>query len=139
MNDPIRQFQSELKELSAKAERLRPIVKACYDAITRAESNTSISVCMRDSHPTIIMCLLCKSLKETIPLFRELAKEGLHTDKNHKDDTMLDIIPYRQYTLGSELMLIAMVNSKKEEDGPSCRLEQVGIKETPVYEMKCDD
>ena len=142
-NDPIRKFQAEVQEATNRAERLRPIVKACQEAIERAEAKASINVRGRSQlRPKVEIMLLCKTLDETVPLFRELAKEGLRTDKtnSHKDHNLLEAIAMREYNLGPDVVVIAMLLSDKgkEGDGPKCRMEQVGVKEVPVYEMKCD-
>lgn len=85
--------------------------------------------------------MFCKRLEKTVPLFRELAKEGLKTNKTntHKDINLLKVMPMRVYDLGQDCELIAMIMSSKEDEfGTSCRMEQVGTEEIPIYEMKCD-
>lgn len=141
-DDPIRKFQSEIQETMERAERLRPIVKACQEAIERAEANASIVVGKRNQlRPKVEIMLICESLDETVPLFRELAKEGLRTNKKatHKDHNLFDVIAMREYDLGPDVTVIAMLAGGSRDDGsPRCRMEQVGVKEVPVYEMKCD-
>ena len=85
------------------------------------------------------IALIVKRLDEVNDLFKELAKEGYRTDKEDtfEDLKLLETIPMREYNLGPNLSVAAMVLSPRE-DGPSCRMEQVGVKEVPVYEMKCD-
>lgn len=142
-NDPIRQFQAEVQETMDRAERLRPIVKACQEAIDRAEAKAAIMVGKRNQlKPKVEIMLTCETLDETVPLFRELAKEGLRTNKtdSHKDHNVFEVIAMREYNLGPDVTVIAMLFGGKSEDGdgPKCRMEQVGVKEVPVYEMKCD-
>ncbi len=139
-NDPIRKYQSELEKLKDSAERLRPLVRSCEDAILRADVNASVSVTGRDNCPKIFIMFMCRTLDEVVPLLRELAKEGLHTDKSktHEDRNLLDVIAMREYNLGPQVKLAAIIFDEKDGDGPSCRMEQVSVKEVPVYEMKCD-
>ena len=139
-NDPIRKFQSEISELSEKAERLRPLTNSCRDAIDR--SGVSASFMVSQSGPRRVcveIVAMVKKLDEVTPLFRELAKEGYRTKKDESpvDENMLDFIPVRHYKMGQDLSVRAMVLGNHEQ-GESCRLEQVGVKEVPVYEMKCD-
>ena len=142
-NDPIRKFQAEVQETMEQAERLRPMVKACQEAIDRASAKASINISNRKRFkPKVEILLTCESLDETVPLFRELAKEGLRTDKkdSHQDHNFLEVFAMREYNLGPDVTVIAvLINGKnKDGDGPKCRMEQVGVKEVPVYEMKCD-
>lgn len=140
-NDPIRQYQAEVQETMRRAERLRPIVRACQDAIERADVNASIAVGKRNQlRPQVEIMLMCKRLDETVALFRELAKEGLRTDKtdSHKDHNLYDVMAVREYNLGPDVTVIAMLFGRNEDGGPTCRMEQVGVKEVPIYEMKCD-
>lgn len=141
-NDPIRQFQSEIDELKYKVERLRPVLRSCQEAAIRAEVKVSISVGKRNQlRPKVEMMMICKTLDETVPLFRELAKDGIRTDKQdtHKDAKLFDMVAMREYNLGPDVSLVAMLFEDKNEFGESrCRMEQVGVKEVPVYEMKCD-
>jgi hypothetical protein len=141
-NDPIHKFQADMQLIISQAEHLRPILRSCQDAIERSEMKASIVVAQRNSmRPTIEIMAFCKRLDESIPLFRELAKEGLHTDKNatHKDHNLFDVMAMRDYSLGPDVSVkILLSTSSKDEDGPSCRMEQVGVKEVPVYEMRCD-
>lgn len=139
-NDPIRQFQAEVKSTMERAERLRPIVRACQDAIERSGVKASIGVGRRNQlRPKVEIMLVCDRLEDTVPLFRELAKEGLRTNKQdtHKDHNLFDVFAMREYDLGPDVMVLAVLAGGKD-DGPKCRMEQVGVKEVPVYEMKCD-
>lgn len=139
-DDPIRKFQSDIQEKVNQAERLRPIVRACQDAIQRAESKASVVVSMaRANRPKVEIMLICSRLEETVPLFREMAKEGFHTDKKdtHKDHNLFDVIAMREYNFGPDVSVIATV-VPGDGVGSSCRMEQVGVKEVPVYEMKCN-
>lgn len=141
-NDPIRQFQSEMEDTIRKAERLRPILRSVQDAIQRADVKASVLVGKRNQlRPQVEVMMLCKRLEETVVLFRELAKEGLRTDKSesHKDHNLFNVIAMREYNLGPDVMVIAMLaGGNDDSEGPRCRMEQVGVKEVPVYEMKCD-
>lgn len=141
-DDPIRKFQATIQATMSRAERLRPFVRACQDAIERAGVKASIGVGNRNQlRPKVEVMLFCGTLDETIPLFRELAKEGLKTNKDntHKDHNLFEVIAMREYDLGPDVCVIAMLTGSKKEDGaPRCRMEQVGVKEVPVYEMKCD-
>jgi len=140
-NDPIREFQSKVQRLNQLAEELRPIVRSCEDAILRAESKATIDI--QQITPVSLkvrIMLVCKHLKEPLPLLRELAKEGIHTDKihTHEDYKVLDVLPMREYNLGKFVVLDVVLLSPTDEEGQRCRVEQVGVKEVPVYEMKCD-
>lgn len=140
-NDPIRQYQSEVQQTMQRAERLRPILRAVQDAIQRADVKASVAVGKRNQlHPKIEVMMFCERLDETVTLFRELAKEGLRTDKkdSHKDHNLYDVIALREYNLGPDVSVIVMLGGLNEEGRPACRMEQVGVKEVPVYEMKCD-
>ncbi len=91
-NDPIREFQARLQDISQEAERLRPVLKACQDAVQRSGVNVGIVVGSKNQlRPQVELMMDCSSLDETIPLFRELAKEGIHTDKKetYKDQKIL--------------------------------------------------
>lgn len=140
-NDPIRQFQSELEGMKNSADRLRPIVKSCEEAIFRSDCKASVTVALRNNrNPKVNIMFFCKTLNEVIPLLRELAKEGLHTNKSktHQDRSLFDVISLREYDLGPQVTLMAMLSGVKDGDGPTCRMEQVGVEEVPIYEMKCD-
>lgn len=139
-NDPIRKFQSQLQETLERAERLRPIVRACQDAVQRAEVKASIGVGTRNQlRPQVEIMMCCGRLDDTIPLFRELAKEGFRTDKKdtHKDHNLFDVMAMREYNLGPDVKVIALLTQGRDDSGPKCRMEQVGVKEVPVYEMRC--
>jgi hypothetical protein len=140
MNDPIREFQTAMQRKIDNAERLRPLVKSCQDAMQRADGKGTIIITDRHgSRPIVEIMLICERLDDTVPLFRELAKEGLKTDKKdtHKDHQAFEIIAMREYNLGPDLKVIATIFTSKDSKG-TCRMEQVGVKEVPVYEMKCD-
>ena len=142
-DDPIRAFQAELDNKKVQAERLRPVVKACEEALQRCGHKASLSVDMIHSrNPKVRLTTVLQKLEDITPLFRELAKEGLRTNKEnpYKDHNALDVMAMREYDLGDLSVVAVLVTSKKErEDGtPHCRLEQVGVKEVPIYEMKCD-
>lgn len=139
MDDPIRSFQATQQQRIEAAERLRPLIKACEEASTRAGLVAHVSVNLHQGRPRVHLSVGCKDLKEIVPLFRELAKEGLKVDKgeSHRDSNLFDVVPMREYNLGPDLMVVAMIMGGKE--GPNCRMEQVGVKEVPVYEMKCGD
>jgi len=142
-NDPIRAFQAELDNKKVQAERLRPIIKVCEEAIQRCDFKATISVDMLQSrNPKVRLTTILNKLDDVTPLFRELAKEGLRTNKEnpYKDHNAFDIMAMREYDLGNLTVMVVLITSKKEDDDgtPRCRLEQVGVKEVPVYEMKCD-
>ena len=73
-------------------------------------------------------------------LFRELAKEGLHTNKRKPfaDRSFEGILGMREYDLGDVTVNALMFNPNEEEAEGRCRLVQTGTKEVPVFEMKCD-
>ena len=140
-NDPIRECQDRLQKLQERAERLRPVLKSCEEAIQRSDVKASISVGnRRPTEPKVEITMFCKNLKETVPLFRELAKEGLRTDKEntHEDRNVMKVIPMRIYSLGPDCEVVAKVVTSGEP-GDACRMEQVGVKEVPIYEMKCGE
>lgn len=138
-NDPIREYQNKMQQACEDAERLRPIVKSCGEAIERAGVIASISV--QNTPPQVHLVVLIKQLKDTIPLFRELAKEGLRTDKNDKpeDQKAFEVMAIRKYKMGPQLSVIAMMFPTEKEGEPTCRMVQTGVKEVPVYEMQCEE
>ena len=149
-NDPIREYQSLVRELMDRAERLRPLVRSCQEAIERSGVKAQLTVGKRNpSRPQVEIVMTCRRLDETLILFRELAKEGLRTDKSntHEDHNIHNVLAMREYRLGPDVVVAALMVSIKGGgggddgggvDGPSCRMEQVGVKEVPVYEIKCD-
>lgn len=142
--DPIREFQADLQRMADRAERLRPVLRACQDAIARAESTATIQISTRSLHadPHVHIMAVCKQrLDEMVPLFHELAKEGLKTDKqnSHTDNAAFDVLAMREYNLGHNLKVTAMLMPSRDgENGPTCRIKKVGVKEVPVYEIECD-
>lgn len=139
-NDPIRKFQSNLEDLGTRAEGLRPILKACQDAIQRAESDATCSIKQVSRYDVAVdIMVVCQKLDEVIPLLRELAKEGLHTDKDdtHTDTSLFEVFAIREYNLGRQCKLTAFLNTEKS--GPGCRMVQTGVKEVPEYEIVCDE
>lgn len=142
-DDPIRKFQAELEEAKQRSERMRPLLKSCEEAIQRSECKM-VSIHMRPKagfEPKLEIMITVSSLDETIPLFRELAKEGLKTDKakSHEDHSLFGVFGLREYNLGPNLAVMAVLLGKPaEQDGKCCRVEQVGTREVPVYEVRCD-
>jgi hypothetical protein len=144
MNDPIREYQSKLKLLSNQAEFLRPTLRAVEDAIERSGVNAVVVVGKKRMYdPQVEIAFFAKRLDESVPLLRELAKEGLKTDKDQvfKDELILSFVATREYNLGPSVILnVFLINGLHNSDssGPTCRMEQVGVKEVPIFEMKCD-
>lgn len=142
VDDPIRKFQAELQEASQKADRLRPLLRSCQDAIARCGAPAGISVRPEAGlRPSIAIVIFCERLEETVPLLRELAKEGLHTDKreSHTDRNLFNAIGMREYNLGPDLKVCAMLmGGNRDGNGKACRMVQTGVKEVPIYEVKCD-
>ena len=141
-NDPIREFQQRLHEQHDRAESKRPIVRACQDAIQRAESKAIVSLDDGSSGVGVMITVPVKKLDDLIPLFRELAKEGLKTDKSQEpeDTKLMDVIGIRKYKLGAGVILTAFLlegDQKGSGDG-NCRMVQTGVKEVPVYGVQCD-
>ena len=139
-NDPIREYQSKMHRCIDNAERLRQVVKSCQDAIERAGVKASVVVEGDVTHAVRASIFFpVTTIRDVVPLLRELAKEGLHTDKkdNHKDHNFLDVIGTREYNLGPQCRLYAVVFSGAKE--ASCRMQKVGEKTVPVYEMVCDE
>ena len=139
-NCPIRAYQNDLTSLSNRAEAMRPIVQACQDASERAGLRTSVILRTEEQRVRIAITIMPKNLDELIPLFRELAKEGLHTNKRKPftDHSFEGILGMREYDLGDVTINALIFNPSEEEAEGRCRLVQTGTKEVPVFEMKCD-
>lgn len=145
-NDPIRSFQAEMEDLKDYAERLRPLINSIRDAVARAfEPNKFVNITVTQvsrKHPQIMVMLTADRAEESVPLFRELRKEGITTnkDKPYDDKKMLDVMPMRNYYCNGQDIIISVIFPMLDNgpDQPACRMEQVGIKEVPIYELKCD-
>lgn len=130
--DPIRRYQHDLRQLSEAAENMRPLLKACEDAIARAGSKAVCALKTSGMRPHIDVMLMAKSLDESVVLLRELAKEGLHSkEKKFEDRSLADVISMRTYALTPQVSLTVMLM------GDQCKLKQVGTKVVPVFEMRC--
>jgi len=141
-NDPIREYQAEVHKRMDQAELLRPILKAVQEAIQRAEIKTTVvNVREYQSNPRVEVMLIVGQLKESLPLFRELAKKGFHTNKEnpYEDDNLFEIFPMRRYDLGPVGVIVVISPPKDENDGKSCRMVQTGVQEVPIYEIQCDE
>lgn len=133
IDDPIRKYQSELNEMADKAEQLRPVLKACEDAIARTDRKAVPVLRTTRDRPHITLAMFAQDLKEATDLIKELAKEGIRSrEKKHEDHNLFDAISMREYKLGEDVTLSVMLS------GSQCKMEKVGTKEVPVYEMKCE-
>lgn len=140
LNDPIRSYQTRMYDLAKLAEELRPILKACEDAVARSEISANPLVGVRDPlKPKVELVVMANQLKEVVGLLRELAKEGLHVEKDEapKDTNIFDFAAMRTYKLGSTVEVSVMIIGNDGE-GPVCKAKQVGVKEVPIYEIECE-
>lgn len=140
-NDPIRAYQAEQAAMSQRAEALRPIVKSCEEAIQRSECKAAhISVKTANGmFVKVNIMAMPNKLEDLVPLFRELAKEGIHTNKRepYKDHNYMGLFGMREYDCGD--VIVSAVIMPKDEKDDGCRMVQTGVKEVPVFEMVCPD
>lgn len=137
-NDPIRQFQSDLQVAHGKAEALRPLLKSCQEAVERCGKVDGVfhAITVTSQHgltPVVSIIACVQELAQVTPLFRELAKEGQHTNKSNPFDDCGDM-PMRRYQMQSPSLAVMVLYS-----GEKCQKVQVGTKEIPVYEVKCGE
>jgi hypothetical protein len=133
-DDPIRAYQHEQQSLSTNAEQLRPILKACQDAVSRANSQAIPKIRTMGLQPVIYLILAASEMKEATNLMRELAKEGIRShDKKFHDRNLFDAIGMREYELTKSVYLSVMLL------GETCKMVQVGTKEVPVYDIQCGE
>lgn len=141
-NDPIREFQHECNQLSQRAEALRPVVKAVEEAIQRsALKNAAINIkSQNNTYPKVLIIVVTERIDELVPLFRELVKEGIHTNKTepYKDHNYMGLFGMREYNCG-QVLINAVIMPADKEDDTGCRMIQTGVKEVPVFEMVCPD
>ena len=69
-NDPIRKFQAELEKKKIRAEQLRPVLRACEDAVARVGDDLCISISIQERSEGIRVGLLTlvKNLTDLIPI-----------------------------------------------------------------------
>lgn len=137
-NDPIRKYQTQLRQAHERAEQLRPTLRACQDAIARAQSKAMAIITSEKGpygdRPYINLMLATETLDDSVPLIRELAKDGIRShEKQFEDQNLLDVLSIRRYKLTRDVTLSVLLT------GEQCKMRQVGTKVVPVYEMQCGD
>jgi hypothetical protein len=134
IDDPIRRFQHDLQKQHDDAEQLRPLLRACQDAIERAASQAAATISCEGLRVQICLMLFADTLDDAVVLMRELAKEGIRSrDKKFRDANLFDVIGMRVYELTRDVQLMVMLS------GDRCKMVQVGTKEVPVYDIKCGE
>jgi len=149
----------ELDALRIKAELLSDVARMAHavaDLFPQFEPKVSVTqwACRE---PFIAIMVYVKSFDELIPLFRDLASRGWHTDKDKPPEDYHEI-ERRTYALicsGENTSTINPATGERThnewyayrlrvmafptKDGAICKRVQVGTKTEPVYEWKCEE
>lgn len=142
---------ARLEAMRAETMKLLTVAEVADEvAKTLPEMDLNVSVTRWQFRPPFIN-LRSKdvdSFKDVVPVLRELAARGWHTDKDKPFSDYHELgrrtyhliqkdSPVNRHWDGeSDCLLRLMVFLKSE--GATCRKVQVGTKEEPVYEFQCD-
>jgi len=131
--NPIEEYKQELQKKISQVEALRPLLILCQEAVKAAGEDQPILI--RDEHgnPHIRIVCMIDNLKEIVPLIRELAKRGIRSEKRFEDKEFLGDMAIREYKVHSDITVMCFLSGKQ------CRRVQVGTKEVPIYETRCDE
>lgn len=145
-NDPIGKYQARLRESIDNAELLRPIVHSCKAAMDKSELKNQYTIMVGICgpwHPKVEIIVTVDDLRSIANALRELAKFDFQLDREHrpKDINIFDLAGSRMYKLGPYVRLYAIIfgTEKHPIAGSKCRLEQVGVEEVPIYEIRCPE
>jgi len=79
---------------------------------------------------------MCATVHDLQPVFEFLGKEGYRQTRKPRDVPELSA---RAWFFGQIMILVMLgLGSSRDKDGKKCHYVEVGKKEVPIYELKCD-
>ena len=78
---------------------------------------------------------MCATVQHLAPVLEHIAKEGWRQTAKPRD---IPEMSARAWFCGPIMLLIILGLGQKEDDGKKCHYVEVGKKEVPIYELKCD-
>ena len=141
-------IQKELEKLDkqrTEAFSLCAVADQAHAIASRfPEMNIEVSVVRWTARdPFVCLRMDIGGFDELLPLFRAMATNGLHTDKEHPYDDCLDV-DRRTYNFGDAHKTFGMDNHRLRvmafirKENAKCQKIQVGTKEEPVYKWVCE-
>ena len=87
-----------------------------------------------------VVSLPIKTIAEVTPWLTFLAKAGYRQTKKAEDITIMEGIGFRHWRCGDISLVVPVISKPGDvpEDG-TCRYVEVGTKQVPIYELKCED
>jgi len=143
MTDVSPEIMEALKTLDLRKHKLLELEKPlafCQELKRKfpklSLSNPMISAIERVDWSDIQVFGMCATVHDLQPIFEFLGKEGYRQTKKPRDVPELSA---RAWFFGQIMILIMLgLGSSTDKDGKKCRYVEVGKKEVPIYELKCD-
>ena len=118
----IRRLQHQIKQIGA----LELIVQDAQSVIEGTEGQISISI-----FASVTITLIIDHIKEIEPFMLRLSKLG-YVNKTRNDFEALSSLTWPYIKEEKEISLTGILH------GNQCKFVQVGTKDIPIYELKCD-
>lgn len=133
MSEALKKYRSDLWSQWKKARELEPhALKAEVVGSAHGAERVTVITWVLEK-PFIAIQLYVAKFDDVVPVIRDLAKLGYHTNKESPYEDFHEI-ERRTYNLGP-IRVMAFLR----HEGATCRRVQVGVKEEPVYEFVCDE
>jgi len=141
MNEKIEKAIKECELHKVKVLQLKSSIKIVEEIIQEnPECKLAYLITWQVKEPTVDVSWFCRSKDEISTVLRLFGAKGIHQKERATNSAGLNgMIGVKVYVLTHNITINSLLfNLPGESQGKNCRMEQIGTKEVPVYEMKCD-